>query len=362
MADTKTQVSNIGVAGSIGALGKFERPINMIIEEETNLCRQKSQFDKLLYNVAKSDKFSEAYFLENELDLLTAVTEGNKADAQAAVEKAKKYIDHMEFKGDCILSRTLIEDSNRNEISKRVRKLVRSYWATRNKFAQVGLFNGTSATVNFATQDFDLTTADGKPLFSKEHPILDATQANYFHCVETSWDSSAVAELLAALAVKGRQMLSENGEPMGYTFNKIIIPGNTFKLEKAVREVIGTPYSPGNDHNNINIVHGGWQLVVLPAWTADSNKIIIMSDEANENLGGSMFYDRMPFDVQKDLQFDRNDELCLHGRARMSLVHNTYKHVIMCDLCTSDPTSPTSEEISLSETVSSGSSETETTT
>ena len=355
MADSITKTGTAGFDTSVNAaLGKFDRPINMIIEEETNLCKQKSQFDKLLYTVAPSTKFAEAYFMEDELGLLSAVDEGGMAEAMLSKERRKHYVEHTEFKGDCIINKTLIEDSNRSEIDKRVRKLIRSYWATRNKFAQEGIINGTSDSMTFAGKSFELKTSDGKALFAKDHIYGDSgDQSNYFHCVESSWDSSAIAELLTALAVKGRQMMSENGDPMGYSFNKIIIPGNCFKLEKAVREVVGTQYSPGNNNNNINILHGGWQIIVLPNWTITSGatpSLMIMSDEANEALGGSMFYDRKPFEVEKQNQFDRNDNLFIHGRARMSLVHNTYKHILRCDLRTADyeaDATPPSTELDL---------------
>ena len=349
MADSITKTSTAGFSTSVNAaLGKFDRPINMIIEEETNLCKQKSQFDKLLYTVAPSTKFAEAYFMEDELDMLTAVDEGGGVDAMVSKERRKHYVEHTEFKGDCVISKTLIEDSNRAEIDKRVRKLIRSYWATRNRFAQEGLIKGTYTSMSFRSKDFALKTADDKALFAKDHVYGESgTQSNYFHCVETNWDSNAIAELLTALAVKGRQMMSENGDALGYSFNKIIIPGNSFKLEKAVREIIGSQYSPGNNHNNVNILHGGWQLIVLPAWSVTSPSLMIMSDEANEALGGSMFYDRKPFEVEKQNQFDRNDNLFIHGRARMSLVHNTYKHIIRCDMFKEEPTSPASEELDL---------------
>lgn len=335
--------SNAGVSADIIAtIGKFDRPIRMIIEEETNLCRKKNQFDKLIYNVANSEKFAEAYFLENELGLLKAVDEGGEGDQLSSKEIAKQYIEHTEFKGDCFLSRTLIEDSNRNEISKRVRKLIRSYWATRSEFAQAGLYNGASETMTFAGKTFSLKTADGKALFHNAHTYgtgSDAgTQSNNYHYVSTKGiDSSMVAELMAYMAVAGRQMKSENGKPMGYTFNRIYIPGSCFKLEQAVRQIIGTQYSPGNENNDINTMHGGWQLIVLPNWATTENVFIVGSEEANENLSGSMFYDRTPFDVQRADQFNTKDELILHGRARMSLVHNSYKHLQMCKIVSAAP-------------------------
>ena len=352
MATILTSTAGIN-ADVIAAIGKFDRPIRMIIEEETNLCRKKNQFDKLIYNVAKSDKFAEAYFVENELGYLKAVDEGSAGDELSSKEVAKQFIQHTEFKGDCKLSRTLIEDSNKNEISKRVRKLIRSYWATREAFAQAGLYNGESATMTFAQKSFDLKTADGLALFHNAHKwgTGTSTQSNNYHYKLASGskvDSSLVAELMSFLSVMGRQMKSESGEPMGYTYNRIYVPGNRFKLESAVRQVIGTPYAPGSDKNDINVTHGGWQLIVLPNWAAENDEFIIGSEEANENLGGSMFYDRTPFDVQRADQFNTNDELILHGRARMSLVHNTYKHLLKCKIVTADPASgATSSAVSL---------------
>ena len=69
--------SNVGYSADVNAaIGKFDRPIRMIIEEESNLCRAQGQYDRLIYNVASSDSFAEAYFLENELGILSAVDEG----------------------------------------------------------------------------------------------------------------------------------------------------------------------------------------------------------------------------------------------------------------------------------------------
>ena len=328
--------NNAGIdADVIAAIGKFDRPIRMIIEEETDLCRKKNQYDRLIYNVANSERFAEAYFLENELGMLSAVAEGGQGADLASKETAKKYIEHTEFKGDSIINKTLIEDSNRNEIAKRIRKLVRSYWLTRNAFAQHGLFEGTSASMTFQGKTFDLTTADGLSLFNKAHKYGTGsdTQSNYHHYVTTDDISSEmISELISALGVKGRQMKSENGTPLGYTFNKIFIPGNRWGLENAVRKAIGTENAPGSDKNDINIIHGGYELVVLPLWESTDDRFIIASDESNENNSGSMFYDRKPFVIERDDKFDRNDNLLLHGRARMSIVHNGYKHMQLCTI------------------------------
>lgn len=330
--------NNVGYSADINAaIGKFDRPIKMIIEEESNLCRKQGRYDKLIYNVANSDKFAEAYFLENELGILSAVDEGESGEELSSKELAKTFVEHTEFKGDCIINKTLIEDSNRNEIAKRVRKLIRSYWLTRYEFAQRALYKGIEGSMSFAGKTFDLKTADGLSLFNKAHTYGTGADAgvqsnNYYYANSSSVDSEMISELMAAMAVTGRQLKSENGTPLGYTFNKIFIPGNRWTLESAVRKAIGTQYQPGGNDNDINVIAGGWQLVVLPLWESDTDRFIIESDESNKYNGGSMFYDRTPFQVTRNDQFDRNDNILLHGRARMSVVHNSYKHLMMCSL------------------------------
>ncbi|MBQ9116280.1 MAG: hypothetical protein IJY04_04605 [Clostridia bacterium] len=330
--------SNVGYSADVNAaIGKFDRPIKIIIEEESNLCREQGQFDKLIYNVASSDRFAEAYFLENELGILSAVEEGGEGAELSSKEIAKHYVEHTEFKGDCVINKTLIEDSNRNEIAKRVRKLVRSYWLTRYEFAQQALYKGLAPSMSFAGKSFDLTTPDGKSLFNKAHTYGTGEGAgvqsnNFYYSGDATVDSDLIAELISAMAVMGRQMRSENGTPLGYTFNKIYIPGNRFALENAVRRAIGTQYRPGVSDNDINVIAGGWQLIVLPLWESDVDRFIIQSDESNRYNGGSMFYDRTPFQITRNDNFDRNDNVLLHGRARMSIVHNSYKHLMMCSL------------------------------
>ncbi|MBR2460903.1 MAG: hypothetical protein IKB34_06715 [Clostridia bacterium] len=330
--------SNVGYSTDTNAsIGKFDRPIRIIIEEESNLCRQQGQYDKLIYNVASSDRFAEAYFLENELGILNAVDEGDTGAELSSKEIARHYVEHTEFKGDCVINKTLIEDSNRNEIAKRVRKLIRSYWLTRNEFAQQALYKGIAPSMTFAGKTFNLTTADGKSLFNKLHTYgtgdTAGTQSNSYYYANTApVDSDMIAELMSAMAVMGRQMKSESGTPLGYTFNKIYIPGNRWALENAVRRAIGTQFRPGTSDNDINVLAGGWQLIVLPLWESDVDRFIIQSDESNRYNGGSMFYDRTPFQISRNDQFDRNDNILLHGRARMSVVHNSYKHLMMCSL------------------------------
>ena len=328
--------NNVGYSEDVNAtIGKFDKPISVIIEDETDLCRKREGFDKAIYNVATSDSFAESYFLENELGILSAVSEGEAGIELSSKELYKQYVEHTEFKGDCFINKTLIEDSNRNEIAKRVRKLIRSYWMTRNEFAQRGLFEAENPTMQFAGKTFKLTTPDGLPLFHKLHPFMNgnAFQSNvFYHIHEGSVDSGVMESLLSALAILGRQMLTEDGKPRGFCFNTIYIPSNRWALEAAIRRVIGTQNINGYSSNNVGIMSGGWKLVVLPLWTSSTDKFIIGSDEANRNDCGSMFYDRTPFQVTRNDQFDINDNVLIHGRARMSLVHNNYKHFMLCHI------------------------------
>jgi hypothetical protein len=87
------------------------------------------------------------------------------------------------------------------------------------------------------------------PLFSSEHRCGDGSeyeiQSNYFYgnIFSSGSSTSRVAsaeqfeESLTKLAVKLRNMKDENGDPLGYTADTLILPGNRPIVESIVRKV-----------------------------------------------------------------------------------------------------------------------------
>lgn len=330
----------VGLNADVNALiGRIDGPVYMYIEDESNLLNTaKNRYDKKIYNVRTSKHNTENWILSNGGDLLSATAEGGSGKELEYKEVGRSEVRHIIFKGDCTINRALIEDSNMNEISRAARTLTRAYYNTLNRFATHGLVKATGAAMDFAGEKgISLVTYDGKPLFAKDHLYNNGNkhQSNYYYYSigNNAVGSEMIEEILTAGAILGRNLKDENGSSQGYQFNKLFIPGNRIALEKATRKAIGTVYQPGSANNDINIQAGGWNFEALPYWESDEDEIILISDSANEALDGSVYWHRTGFECHRIGEgFDKNDNLIYHGRSRMSLKHNTYKHAIRIKL------------------------------
>ena len=210
-----------------------------------------------------------------------------------------------------------------------------------NKLCEAALVNATAESCTFAGSAIDLTTADDLPLFSASHTWgggsgSNGTQSNYYWgdiFASGAQDSrvlstSVFEEALAELAVKLRNMKDENGEALGYTADTIILPGNKPKIEQIVKKVCGSDGALGNGYNDINLHYGNWNVVILPNWQPTDNRIMIMSSEANKNLAGNMFFNRIPLTVSNWVD-NHTGNYYWNGRCRFGVGFGSYKHILL---------------------------------
>ena len=140
--------------------------------------------------------------------------------------------------------------------------------------------------------------------------------------------TGAFEEALAELSVKIRGMKDENGEALGYTADTLILPGNKPKLEQIVKKVCGSDGALGNGYNDINLQFGNWNIIVLPTWQAEDDRLLIMSSEANRNLGGNLFFNRIPLTVTNWVD-NHTGNYIWNGRCRFGVGFGTYKHILL---------------------------------
>ena len=152
------------------------------------------------------------------------------------------------------------------------------------------------------------------------------TQSNYFYGA-ISTDAAAFQKTLAVLANKLRNFKDENGEIMGYTADTLIIPCNRPDLETMAKAVIGTERTAGSDFNDINTQYGNWTLVVLDYWESDKDEIMVMSSEANENLLGNMFFNRVKLDITNGID-PHTRNFFWNGYCRMGIGFGAWKHML----------------------------------
>ncbi len=314
--------------------GKFLHPIKMLIESESTACEKNEPILKTLFNIEKSNRYSETVIGESDFDVFHGTVEGAGAENDTVGQTFSKTITHHAFMKEFTITKEMADDSKIGisaNISARPKKLVRAYYKTRTKLACTALINGTKSSAKFANTTLDLTTADGKPLFFNAHPysteaMKGKTQSNYFY-----GDISDAAKLEEALGVASnhlRNFKDENGETMEYVADVLIIPSNRPKFEALCKKVVGSERTVGSNNNDINTQYGNWSIVVLPGWEADSDQFMIMSSDANANLSASMFYNRVPLDMRSWID-DHTRNLVFNGYCRIGIGFNTWKHMAL---------------------------------
>lgn len=329
-----------GLANS--AIGKLETPIKMVIEHESDMQTKKGGICDWLFNVERSAKFGETIVGQNEFDVFRAAKEGAGAENDTILETYRKFIEHIQFMKEFTITAEMMEDANygvAQDAKRRAENFTRAYYKTMHKICEYALSSGTSTMGSFAKAKLDLTAPDGLPLFSSFHTygIHDSkgTQSNFFwgDIFGTGTDSRRAStavfeEALSELAVKIRNMKDENGEVLGYTADTIILPGNRPLAEAVAKKVCGSEGALGNGYNDINLQYGNWNVIVMPNWQTSDDRVMIMSSEANKNLSGNMFFNRVPLTVSSWVDHHTGNYIW-GGRCRFGVGFGTYKHILL---------------------------------
>ena len=326
------------------AIGRMETPIKMIIEHESDLLTQKGGICDALFNVEKSQRFGETIVGGNEFDSFQYTAEGESAAQDTVITTYQKFIEHIQFTKEFVITAEMMEDANYGiaaDAKHRAENFARAYYKTINKICEKALSDASTAVTTYAGASMDLTTADGHPLFSKYHVWGDSdenygTQANYFWGDifgkgtgdSRIYSTDTFEESLYALAGKIRNMKDERGEPLGYTADTIILPSNNPKLESIVKKVCGSSGATGGNYNDINLHYGNWNVIVLPSWQPSDMRIMVMSSEANKNLCGNMFFNRVPLTVTNWVD-NHTGNYIWNGRCRFGVGFGSYKHILL---------------------------------
>lgn len=329
--------------GDLARIGKISTPVKMIMKSESDLLSKKEGPLDWLFNIDKSSNFAETIVTENGFGLLQPVADGGAKPLMSYKETSKVTIEHFEISGKFIAKASMIEDSVNvgkvsTQLERAAKKFINSYYKSRHYIGTKALTNGLSTTFVYEGDTKSIACADGYGLFYNAHKVgADGdTQANAFHNTRANGvgiSASEIETILGEAAVRMLNMLDENGEPLGYVADTIVIPGNNAKLITAVKQACGsllTSNSSGAASNEINIQFNNWHLIVLPTWRLSAVTdcpMIIMSSEANESLYGNVFYDRLPFSVEDYKDYDTSN-YCMTGRTRVGVGFGTYKHAI----------------------------------
>lgn len=320
--------------------GKFEHKIKAFIENESNICEQEKTILDTLYNVETSNSYSEAYTGESGFDTFMSMDEGQSVENDSVVKTFDKVFTHHQFGKSFAVTRQMADDAKfgmGSAMSNKPKAFARAFYKTRVKAAEMALAHATESSMIFNRARFDLTTADGQPLFSTNHPYANpkykTKQSNAFNSnkVETSgkYDTAVFMEALELISGKVRNFRDENGDPMGYVPDTIILPCNRAGFEQTAKKACGSERVVGSGNNDINTQYGNWNIVVLNGWESADDRFMVMSSAANVQLSGNMFFNRVNLEVRSWV--DNNTfNYMWSGYARFGLGFNAWKHMALC--------------------------------
>lgn len=317
-------------------IGKIDTPVKMFIEKEASKYEKKSSFLNKVFNVEKSNTFGETILAQSSFGMFQAAKEGQGGENDSIAQTYKKFIEHVPFMKEFTVSQEMVEDAKMGiaaELSRRASAFVEAYYHTQEQAAVRALSNGTATSMSFNGATVDISTYDDLPLFHSAHKFFTPemakkTQSNrYWGNITES--AGALEEGLSEIAVKLENVLDENGEPLGYLADTILIPSDNAKLRTKFKKVVGSERTTSSDFNDININYGNWNLVVVPGWrTGGKDDFMVMSSQANKSLAGNMFFNRVPLTINSWQDNHTWNYIC-SGRCRFGVGFGSYKHIML---------------------------------
>jgi len=303
-------------AGSLNdsIFGKSQAPIRLFIEKHGEQFEQKSVI-RNLFSMNTSNHYAEKLTTLTAMDGFQAVGENGAYPSDAMQEGYSKTLEHMTWKDSFALSREIVEDAKLMDLRKKPAAFISGYHRTRERFGAAifaGALDGLS-TITFSGKEFDITGADGSPLFFNAHPakVSGETQCNVF-------SDAFSAEALGQMETVMQCFRGDNNEILDVTPDTIVIP-NQYALKNAVFAAIGANYDPNTANNGFNYHFGRWTVV---CWsylnrfiTKEGSPWILLDSRYNNEYGGAVWLDRTALDIKSTLD-ETTDANVWHGYAR----------------------------------------------
>lgn len=329
-------------------IGKWCTKLSAIIEDTMEETAKDYEMTDLLYQVENSDSAFESLAIEDGIGLMKATLDGNKPQLDSTNFVGKKQFTHIPYTTQIQYTKQLLADAHyalKPDQAVKARQIPNSYYQTREKAAVLGYVMGENDALEFNGGITDLTTYDGKALFSNQHTYgvqgghAYGTQSNLFYVVDANPTSGSIAEYIQQLSVNMRQMKDSNGNAQAITPDTLLIPGNRGKLELATRQALGTDFWPGGNNNDINPQAGRWNFKPLTDWELGAGdpafELMVISQDAKNNMG-SIFWNREALEVTANYDDDHRI-FKWNGYCRFSLGHASYRHTARLKIFASAP-------------------------
>ncbi len=309
-----------GIAESI--YGNCQAPIRMFVENYDEECERDSAL-KNLFKMGTTENFADFFSGMTAMNGFEPVGENGAYPEDHMEEGYGKMVRSVEWKDRFRISQTIIEDGKIMDLASQPRQFVTGYHRTRENFGAAiygGAIKGQSS-IKFRKRNFDITCADGKPVFHTEHvgKVDKKKQTNIFSDA-FSYDALSRAESHMHL------LMGDNEDMQGIAPDTIVIP-DIADLKDAVFQVVASNMVP-EKVNAFNYMAGRWNVQIWPYLnqfiSSNSQPWILLDSKFNEAYAGAVWMDRVKLNM-KSFVDNNTDANVWNGRARFTAGFNNWR-------------------------------------
>lgn len=303
--------------------GKCQAPIRMFMEQRAEAFEKKSMLPEF-FCMGKTENYADLLTGMTAMNGFDPVGENGEYPADSMEAGYDKMLAAVTWKDSFAISQEMVEDARLMDMRKKPAAFMNAYNRTRETFG-AALFGGAIAgqkQVKFRGQLFDITGADGSPIFSIAHKpkVSGNVQSNLF---SDGFSKTALDRAEAAM----QQFRGDNDEVLGVAPTTIAI-ANQPDLKRKVFEVIGADKDPDTANNGLNFQYGRWNIKIwsyLNQFVQEGTEPWMLIDDAyNEEAGGAVWHDRIPLTVKSIINND-NDANVWQGRSRFNATFNDFR-------------------------------------
>jgi phage major head subunit gpT-like protein len=319
-----------GVNNSV--FGKSQEPIKMMLEQQEEAFAKNSIISHVFYEDT-TNNFAEKYTYETSLGNFDPVGEGGAYPRSSMQEGFSKVIEPEEWKNSFEVTQTMIEDAKMGKVKQKTNQFMTSFGRTKELFATGILNSGQNSTFAFGgnNKSFDITGADGQPLFATAHPSKTngyGNQSNYFGNA-FSYDALGLVEEAM------HYFRDDDGNLLNLQPDTIVIPDKA-RIKKLVFDAIGAEGIPGTSNNSFNFQFGRWNVIVSPylantsGITAGTDSWYLLDSTFNEAYAGLVWLTRLDLSVKSYVD-ENTDSNIFKGRARFGAAPNNWRFAAKVD-------------------------------
>ena len=248
--------------------------------------RDLADYTAQLYNVQSSTKAQETNLGVGALGTMDEWESTNKRVSYEDIDPGFRptYI-HRKYSKGVQVERELVDDDQYNEIKKRVKRLSRVVYYTRQQHG-LSIFNNA---FNSAFKG-----PDGQPLCSNAHPLSPGNSATQDNLGTDPLSAPAVEA--ARTAMMGWK--DDKGNPIDVLPDTLLVPP---ALRKAALIIADSDGEPDTSDNNVNVWKGSVNVIECPFLLSSTAWFLIDKTRMDDFLN---WYDRRKPDFKYEEEFD----------------------------------------------------------